>query len=87
MCEHKKFESRAAVTRLTDQDDSTKITGYRLDLRVWCTDCGQSFEFIGIKGGYSPVHPTVNFNGTELRCPLVPSTEKPDPAIIKANKN
>jgi hypothetical protein len=74
-CKHMNFEAGTKVARLTDQDDSEKITGYSLDIIVNCKDCGLPFEFIGIPGGYSPAQPMVNFDSTEARMPIRPSTD------------
>jgi len=87
MCDHKQFIGKVNVTRLTDNDKSTTVTGYRVDLFVHCQECGLPFEFIGVPGGYNPNFPTVNFNGTELRCPIKPSNESPDIAIKNSISN
>jgi hypothetical protein len=88
MCLHTNFETYAKITRLTDQDDTTIVTGYRGDFTVVCLDCGQPFEFIGVPGGYNPCYPTANVGNTELRCPLRPSTiEPPDDRITKSILN
>lgn len=87
MCEHKRFISKVNVTRLTESEGSTDVTGYRADFFVSCEECGQSFKFIGVPQGYNNSHPTTNFNGTELRCPIGPSIEKPDESLKKAIQN
>lgn len=69
-CEHKNFESTCAVTRLTD--DSGKLTGFTTDISIHCRDCFKPFEWIGVPGGYSPVHPCVSADGLELRAPIKP---------------
>lgn len=74
-CKHEQFECNASVTRLTDDTDSEKITGYTTDITVKCIQCGIPFEWIGIPGGYSPSQPMVNFDGTVLRAPIKPSSD------------
>ena len=74
-CQHKRFECRCSVTRLTDEENSEKVSGYSADIKISCVDCGIPFEFIGVPGGYSPVQPMVNFDCTELRAPIKPSSD------------
>jgi hypothetical protein len=73
MCDHLNFTASVNVSRLTDDDDETKIVGYRADIQVGCRECGTLFRFMGIPGGYHPSRPTLNFDGTELRAPIEPS--------------
>lgn len=75
MCDHQQFFAKADVTRLTEEEDRSKITGYRVELSINCSICGKAFEFVGIPGGYNPSFPTVNVGGTTLRAPLIPSNE------------
>ena len=74
MCEHKKFSCNARIGRLTDSEESTEITGFRADIKIHCTECGQAFEFVGLEAGYSPIAPTVSIDSTELRIPIKPNT-------------
>lgn len=74
-CKHEIFQCNADITRLTDGDDPEKVTGYSADIRVKCVQCGLPFEFVGVPGGYSPGQPMVNFDATELRAPIRPSTD------------
>lgn len=76
------FECRASVTRLTAEDDTEKITGYTTDIKVSCAECGLPFEWIGVPGGYSPAQPMVNFDATELRAPIKPSTDPVEHANV-----
>lgn len=74
-CKHLNFETESKVGRLFEEGKPDVITGYRLDLVVRCKDCGLPFEFIGLPGGYHFNAPTVNIDGTELRCPMKLSTD------------
>jgi hypothetical protein len=74
MCQHEQFEVMAKVVRLTDGDNGP-VTGYTADIRIKCVQCEMPFEFIGVPGGYSPSQPMVNFDGTELRAPIRPSSD------------
>ena len=69
------FETGAKVARLHEEGKPEVISGFRLDLIVKCKDCGLPFEFVGLPGGYSILSPTTNIDGTELRCPITPSTD------------
>ena len=81
------FTAGTKVGRLHEEGNPDKITGYTLDVIVNCSDCGLPFEFIGIPGGYSPAQPMVNFDATELRAPIKPSTDPVEHAKIILNKN
>lgn len=70
MCDHKNFNAKVNVTRLTDH--SGKVTGYTTDITVHCADCFKPFEWIGVPGGYSPLQPMVSADGLELRAPIKP---------------
>ena len=74
-CKHINFISHTSVARLTDQDDEEKIIGYSANIKIRCIHCGIPFEFIGVPGGYSPGQPMVNFDSTELRAPIKPSSD------------
>lgn len=75
-CKHFNFQSNARVGRLTDSDNSDEITGFTCDFKVVCIDCDTPFEFIGVSCGVSFTKPMANFDFTELRVPIRPSTGK-----------
>lgn len=72
-CEHFNFETKVRIARLTDTEEGP-VTGFSANIRIQCIDCGHPFEFIGVLGGYSPTQPMVNFDGSELRAPIRPSS-------------
>ena len=72
MCDHKNFKANVNVTRLTDQDDETKITGYTTDITVHCADCFKPFTWVGVPSGYSHNQPMLSADGLELRAPIKP---------------
>lgn len=79
LCPHVDQQVWAGVARLLEQDPSEQepmppATGYHLDIRVWCADCGEPFVFVGdrLPLGLSPAHPTVDVEGTTLSAPLRP---------------
>ncbi len=76
-CEHYNFYSQCRVGRLTDGEDGP-VTGYHADIKIKCMDCGQSFEFVGLPGGFNFQKPTVSFDATEARLPIKPSVHDAD---------
>lgn len=84
-CQHLNFETGAKVGRLFNEDNPEITTEFRLDLIVSCRDCGLPFEFVGLPGGYHINAPTVNFDATELRCPIVPSSDPVEHAKVLTN--
>lgn len=78
-CPHVATQAFCAVARIVadgalETDALPPATGFQLDVRVWCTDCGERFVFVGdqLPVGLSPAHPTVDVEGTTLCAPLRP---------------
>ena len=89
-CKHEHFFVQANVIRLTaDNIVPEKIVGYCADIKIYCSECHQPFEFIGVPVGISNSRPMVSFDGTEIRMPLKPSTiaEKKTTKEIDEQKN
>lgn len=79
LCPHVDQQVWAGIARLTDvepteQEPMPPTVGYHLDIRAWCSDCGEPFVFVGdqLPVGVSPGHPTVDVEGTTLSAPLRP---------------
>lgn len=72
MCDHKTFESRVMVARLTENDDSDVVTGFTADIHIRCRDCGMPFAFKGLGIGSSPDTPMTSIDRCELRAPIEP---------------
>lgn len=78
LCPHVDHQVWAGVGRFVagdgvQQGRIPEATGFHLDLRVWCADCGERFVFVGpMQLGVSPRKPTVDFQGTTLAAPLRP---------------
>jgi len=86
-CEHLNFIANAQVGRLLQEGNPEQITGFIVELIVNCKDCGLPFEFIGIPQGFSPAQAMVNFDATELRAPIKPSSDPVEHAkVILSNK-
>jgi hypothetical protein len=73
MCDHHQFYAEVSVARLTETEESEKVTGFRADVKIRCVECQQEFEFIGVPQGYHVSSPTINIDGTELRLPIKPA--------------
>lgn len=86
-CLHEQFLVNAKTLRRKASDTDETIIGYSMEITVGCTQCGQAFEFIGVPGGYSPLQPMVNFDGTTLRAPIRPSELPPLPLTEEEKKN
>lgn len=71
-CEHLNFGADCRVGRLTDKEGGA-VTGYTIDVKVKCKECGLPFRFLGLPHGYSFVEPSVSADGTELRAPIEPT--------------
>lgn len=79
LCRHVDQQVWAGVARITDVEPTElqpmpPTVGYQMDIRVWCSDCGEPFVFVGdqLPVGMSPAHPTVDVEGTTLSAPLRP---------------
>ena len=70
-CEHMRFLSEAKVMRLTDNGGI--VTGYTVDIRIKCDDCGLPFRFLGLEAGSHYAEPRVSVDALELRAPLEPA--------------
>lgn len=74
-CKHESFQAYSRIGRLTDNDNPDLVIGYTADIIISCVQCKMKFEWIGVPGGYSKNQPMVNFDSTELRAPIRPSTD------------
>ncbi len=72
-CAHENFQANVGVHRLSDEPDGP-INRYSADITIKCRDCGEPFQFIGVKAGLSFAEPMVGIDGEELRCPIGPKS-------------
>jgi hypothetical protein len=72
-CPHERFEANVEVNRLAPAEGRPP-TSYSADVRVWCADCEEPFEWVGAPVGLSPRAPAVSVDGRELRAPLRPAS-------------
>ncbi len=70
-CTHLNFFSDVKVCRLTEVEGGP-VTGYSMDVQVYCKDCMRPFQFIGLPYGYSPSKPMMSMDATEARMPIKP---------------
>jgi hypothetical protein len=66
------FKSFANIQRLSHEDGGS-ITGYSVDFRVECADCGLPFRFMGLPFGLSFSTPRLSADSCELRAPIEPA--------------
>lgn len=75
-CDHESFRAQCDISRLST-DEGGPITHYTAELRVYCAECGEQFEFQGLPGGYSAYNPTVDLGRGTANLPLMPPGQKP----------
>lgn len=76
-CKHENFNCFADVNRIQKSDlEPETIVCYALDLRIFCRDCGQPLEFVGLPLGMSYYRPTTSIDGLEARIPMVVPGQK-----------
>lgn len=75
-CQHEAFEATVEVNRLMKASDGP-VTGYSASVTIWCADCREPFQWIGVPIGLSPRSPAVSLDGRELRAPLRPASARP----------
>lgn len=66
VCDHKNFEVKVEVNRLSD------VGKFNMDVKVHCTDCGQPFKFKGLPVGVNLNGATCSFDGLEGRFAIEP---------------
>ena len=74
-CVHMNFSAVDRVARLTDGDNGP-VTGYTMDVRVKCADCGLPFRFMGLPFGSHYSEPRLSADSEELRAPIEPAYTK-----------
>lgn len=60
----------ADIGRILDKEDGI-LVGFESSIRVFCAECQEPLQFIGLPIGYSPRQPMVDVSGHELRAPLL----------------
>lgn len=80
-CEHREFNSACKIVRLIEDDESgvpKPVSNYVAEMKVWCSECGMEFQFIGPGAGVSYNEPRVSADKKELRIPIKPSDDPID---------
>lgn len=71
-CAHENFRCYADVNRIQKSElEPETIVCFTLDLKIFCTECGQPLEFVGLPLGMSYYRPTTSIDGLEARIPMV----------------
>lgn len=72
-CVHMNFNAIVEVNRLED-------TGrFMADITIKCDDCGEPFQFLGVKPGLDMQGAAVDMTGTELRVSILPNSQTMSP--------
>ena len=79
-CSHQSFKVVANVGRIL-RDEKEPPAYYSCDIRLWCADCGEPFEWHGLPHGFSPYRPTVSIDGQKLRVPAMPPGQTIPPGL------
>lgn len=75
-CTHRTFHVDAQVIRLTESESpDSEITGYRVEIQIRCTECGEPFTWIA-PAGFAPDHPATSADGLTLSAPIQPVSER-----------
>jgi len=75
-CEHENFGALVEVNRLQGRSGDTE--GYKADITVTCTDCGEPFTWMGnLKVGALADEVTTDVTGVVLCAPLRPQSADP----------
>lgn len=85
-CHHPEFTLYPSVVRL-GRDPDAAAEGFMLEVRVECADCGRPFRFRGAQLGLAMTHPTRSLEGTELRAPIEPVPESPQPVPVPPQRH
>ena len=59
------------------ENEGGPVTGFRANVKINCSECGQPFEFMGLQPGFSKTEPKVNHDATQAQLPLRPHVEQP----------
>jgi hypothetical protein len=68
-CPHPLFRAEVDVNRLLDSGC------FLADVRIFCSECGESFRFLGCPAGLNFRQPTVSIDELELHAPIEPQGE------------
>ena len=72
-CAHMAFEVHSTVTRLTEDDEGLIVTGYNLEVRAHCSECGEEFIFLA-PVGMMATEPRCSYDGLRLNAPMLPKS-------------
>jgi len=67
------FRAHVAVNRIEDKG------AFAADVRVWCTECGIPFQFLGLEAGLDMQGARVSVDGLEARMAICPQGQAPSP--------
>lgn len=77
-CQHLNFTAKVEVNRIPkSEQEPEKIVAYMADLRVYCQECGQPFEFLSLPVGCSFYQATCSLDGQEAHLPIAIPGQRP----------
>lgn len=75
MCRHDKNHNVEAKVACFSNVEN----GFMLELKVFCTDCGKQFHFMGLEPGIDLQGARVSIDGMEANIAICPEGSKPSP--------
>lgn len=73
MCSHLTFDASVGVHRLEDTGQ------FMAEVKVWCRDCGEPFQFLGLEPGLDMAGTRVSVDGLEANMAIAPSSKTMSP--------
>jgi hypothetical protein len=77
-CEHMDFHVQANVARLTSEEGGP-VTGYCVEIKMHCSECGKPFQFLGLEPGMDTQGARVSLDGLEANIAITPEGLRPNP--------
>lgn len=73
MCDHLNFEASVGVHRLEDTGQ------FMSEVKVWCRNCREPFQFLGLSPGLDLSGARVSVDGLEANIAIAPSSQSISP--------
>lgn len=81
-CPHGDFEAVVEIDVIGEGETTDGMPeAYLASITVKCADCGERFRWMGVPAGLNGAFPTCSPSEFELRAPIRPSGNKPDPGF------
>lgn len=73
MCDHLEFAASVNVQRIEDTGQ------FMSEISVWCVQCNESFQFLGLQPGLDMAGARVSVDGLEARVAIAPESQSISP--------